>query len=59
MSHTSNTTGKVYLVGAGPGAVDLLTLRAVKCLQQAVVIRYDYLANPQALELATPDAQTI
>lgn len=45
-------TGKVYLVGAGPGDVGLITLRGVEVLRQADVIYYDYLANPQLLSFA-------
>jgi uroporphyrinogen III methyltransferase/synthase len=52
-------TGTVYLVGAGPGAADLVTLRAVGILQRADVVLYDYLANPQLLEHAPPQAEAV
>ena len=46
-----NTPGKVYLVGAGPGAVDLITVRGAKLLEQADVVFYDALVDPGMLEL--------
>ena len=51
--------GHVALVGAGPGARDLLTLRAVERLQEADVIFYDRLVDPQVLELARRDAERV
>ena len=50
-------TGRVYLVGAGPGDVGLLTLRAVECLQQADFVLYDYLTSPRTLDYARPGAE--
>jgi uroporphyrin-III C-methyltransferase/precorrin-2 dehydrogenase/sirohydrochlorin ferrochelatase len=51
--------GRIDLVGAGPGARDLLTLRAVQRLQEADVIFYDRLVDPGVLELARRDAERI
>src|SRR5688500_5835419 len=50
--------GKVYLVGAGPGAPDLLTVRAVRVLGEADVVFYDSLIHPETLALA-PQAEKI
>ncbi len=51
--------GQIALVGAGPGARDLLTLRAVERLQEADVVFYDRLVDPAALELARRDAERV
>jgi len=44
--------GKVYLVGAGPGAPDLLTLRAAEILKRAELVFHDALVHTQTLALA-------
>ena len=51
--------GHLALVGAGPGAADLLTLRAVQRLQEADIIFYDRLVDPAVLELARRDAERV
>src|SRR5437879_3110085 len=51
--------GKVLLVGAGPGVLGLVTLRAKECIEQADVIIYDHLANPEMLGWAREDAEMI
>ena len=44
-----DTTGVVYLIGAGPGDEGLLTLKGKECLQKAEVVVYDHLVNQQIL----------
>lgn len=56
---TGPEQGSIALVGAGPGAADLLTLRALRLLQEADVIFYDRLVDPGVLELARRDAERV
>ena len=48
-TNANNTFGKVYLVGAGPGAVDLITVRGAKLLGQADIVFFDALVDPEML----------
>ena len=57
-SNKANAPGKVYLVGAGPGAVDLITVRGAKLLAQADIVFYDALVDTQMLDLC-PQAEKI
>jgi uroporphyrinogen III methyltransferase/synthase len=52
-------TGKVYLVGAGPGDVGLITVRGLELLGRADCVIYDGLANSILLEHVRPEAETI
>ncbi|MDR1016151.1 MAG: uroporphyrinogen-III C-methyltransferase [Coriobacteriales bacterium] len=61
MTATTNKLANVivYLVGAGPGAVDLITLKGKRCIAQADVVVYDYLSNAALLQFARPDAHQL
>ncbi|KHD86615.1 uroporphyrinogen-III C-methyltransferase [Heyndrickxia ginsengihumi] len=50
---------KVYLVGAGPGDPDLITVKGLKAIQQADVILYDRLVNAELLNYAKKDAELV
>lgn len=51
--------GKVYLIGAGPGAADLITLRGARWLAQADAVLYDALVQPELLAMVRANAQLI
>jgi len=52
-------TGKVYIIGAGPGDAGLITLRGIEVLRRADVVIYDMLVNPDLLRLAPAAAELI
>ncbi len=49
----------VYLIGAGPGAPDLISLRGFRCLQKADVVIFDHMVHPRLLEAAPASAEQI
>ena len=52
-------TGKVYLVGAGPGEAKLITIKGMECIQKSDVVVYDRLANPRLLRWLKPGAEKV
>ncbi|HUY35835.1 MAG TPA: uroporphyrinogen-III C-methyltransferase [Pirellulales bacterium] len=59
MPNAQSTSGRVYLVGAGPGDPGLITLRGVECLRRADVVLYDYLVNPRVLDHVRGGAEAV
>ena len=55
----SRSVGKVYIVGAGPGDPGLITVKAMKLIQEAQVIVYDHLINQKLLNYSRRHASTI
>ncbi len=55
----TQSIGKVYLIGAGPGDPGLITVKGLECVKKADVIIYDYLANERLLDQRQPDAELI
>lgn len=53
------TTGKVWLVGAGPGDVSLITIKGMDCIKNADVLVYDRLVNPELLTFAKANCEMI
>jgi uroporphyrin-III C-methyltransferase len=54
-----NKSGKVYIVGAGPGDKELITIKAVNILKKAEIIFYDRLVNTEILSYANPNAEFV
>ena len=59
MIKASDTTGYVYLIGAGPGDPGLITVKGRECIGRAQVVLYDHLANDRLLSFAPKGAEII
>lgn len=59
LEKNKDITYPVYIVGAGPGAADLLTVRAARCIETADIILHDNLVSPEILALSRPEAEKI
>jgi uroporphyrinogen III methyltransferase/synthase len=57
--YMTQSIGKVYLIGAGPGDPGLITVKGLDCVKKADVIIYDYLANERLLDQRRPEAELI
>ncbi len=55
----TTSTGKVYLIGAGPGDPGLITVKGLECVKKADVVIYDYLANERLLDHRRPESELI
>jgi len=59
LSHELSARGKVFLVGAGPGDAELITLKGLRCLRKADVVIYDRLIGPELLDEASSQAERV
>lgn len=59
MVHEQSSYGKVYLVGAGPGDPELITVKGLRCLRMADVVVYDHLVNLSLLDEVPSEAKRV